>query len=683
MKCCSHPILEHPEGKQSAPFRFLSDLYLIKMESPNKGGTNCSLCTKKRPLRSPTNAARQVYMKMLVVSLLASNSFFVDAFVSRSIRLQKPMFFPLNVLSTPESKTSTQQGDEQEKKSSPLFQLEEVSADTRLSSLFQIKEVEQGDITAEQVVPIPSSTMDIDDFSFYFRDDDDIMTEREDRLYMDEKGIRRKVEKCILVGVENLSAQRRARKAEQYYDPMSEDGVEPPVFTLEESMTEMRELIKTAGLDLSGEIIQRLQEVNPKTYVGTGKVTEAKSLMEETDCTTIVFDAELTPGQQKHLENIFNRNVIQNDFLVQEREIKVVDRTALILDIFAQHAKTREGKLQVDLALHEYRKPRLTKMWTHLERQSGAGGVALRGPGESQLEIDKRLVRDRIITLKKKIDDVQKQRSMHRRGRQRTGLPVLSLVGYTNAGKSSLLNYLTRAGVMAESMLFATLDPTTRKVKLPGYKTHPEVLLTDTVGFIQKLPTNLVAAFRATLEEVEEADVLIHVIDVSHPAWEKQERAVRNVLADMNVADKPIVRVLNKIDLLEPDDAEYLKYEAAFSDNTVAVSALYGDGLQDFVAVVEEALSDLLVPIEMVIPYNKGQDLNVIHEQGNVETIDYRPNGTYVLARVPAAVANRLSEFAVSEDTLTIEAASEDEIDWVAIGRGRHGQSSEDESFTL
>jgi GTPase len=213
--------------------------------------------------------------------------------------------------------------------------------------------------------------------------------------------------------------------------------------------------------------------VNPKTYVGSGKVIEAAELLEHYGACTIVFDAELTPGQQKALENAFNKKIIQNDFLGadgSEGEIKVIDRTALILDIFAQHAKTREGKLQVDLALHEYRKPRLTKMWTHLERQSGAGGVGLRGPGEAQLEIDKRLIRDRIITLKARIDDVQKQRAMHRQGRSRTGLPVLSLVGYTNAGKSTLLNYLTRAGVMAHSMLFATLDPTTRKVQLPGLK---------------------------------------------------------------------------------------------------------------------------------------------------------------------------------------------------------------------
>lgn len=621
------------------------------------------------------------------LALLTSHIFVAYAFLAqnrkgRSAQVEQFRCNPLFVLSTPESKLSTIH-DDKEEESEPLFQLD---YDNEESNLFHVQEVADQEVFDQvQALDVPVSTSDEeqgDDFSFYYRDEDDILTEREDRLYMDDKGIRRKIERCILVGVEDLSVQRRAKRAEKFYDPLAEDGVDAPVFSLEESMIEMRELIRTAGLELSGEIIQRLQEVNPKTYIGTGKVIEAKELMEKHDCTTIVFDAELSPGQQKALENSFNRNIIQNDFMVSEREIKVVDRTALILDIFAQHAKTREGKLQVDLALHEYRKPRLTKMWTHLERQSGAGGVGLRGPGESQLEIDKRLVRDRIIVLKRKIDDVQKQRSMHRRGRQRTGLPILSIVGYTNAGKSSLLNYLTRAGVMAESMLFATLDPTTRKVKLPGHKTHPEVLLTDTVGFIQKLPTNLVAAFRATLEEVEEADVLIHVIDVSNPVWEKQERAVRNVLSDMDVGDKPIVRVLNKIDLLEPEDAEYLKYEAAFSDNTVAVSALHGDGLQDFVAVVEEALSDLLVPIEMEIPYSMGHELNAMHEHGNVETIDYRSDCTYVVARVPAAVANRLGDYCVASNKDAIDTASkppndDEDIDWVAIGRGRHRQSSD------
>jgi len=570
-----------------------------------------------------------------------------------------------------------------------LFTLDSTTAGQDGDGIFQIDEDREAPPMPDISGLLPHDTSDMiisseytkeDDLSFSYRDEDEILTEREDRLYTDENGIRGKVERCILVGVEDLTAQRKAKKAELYYDPSSTEA-EPPCFTLEESMIEMRELARTAGLELYGEIIQRQKEVNPKTYIGSGKVEEARKLMDELDCCTIVFDAELSPGQQKSLENIFNRNMLQNDFLVQDQEIKVLDRTALILDIFAQHARTREGKLQVDLALHEYRKPRLTKMWTHLERQSGAGGVGLRGMGESQLEIDNRLVRDRIILLKRKIDDVQKQRMIHRRGRKRIGLPVLSLVGYTNAGKSSVLNSLTRAGVMVESMMFATLDPTTRKVKLPGASTQPEFLLTDTVGFIQKLPTNLVAAFRATLEEVKEADVLVHVIDVASKSWEKQERAVLAVLSDLGVGNKPIVRVLNKIDLLDEDDAEYLRYEVAFDDKTVAVSALFGEGMDDFVVAVEEALNELLVPIELIIPYSKGQDLSVIHDKGVVETIDYQSDGTYVLGRVPPAIANRLEKYKVAgekstdkniEQTKKNTSTVDNEIDWVALGRGRH-----------
>ena len=232
---------------------------------------------------------------------------------------------------------------------------------------------------------------------------------------------------------------------------------------------------------------------------------------------------------------------------------------------------------------------------------------------------------------------------------------------------------------MAESMLFATLDPTTRKVQLPGLKTSPSVLLTDTVGFVQKLPTQLVAAFRATLEEVQEADVLIHVIDVSNPTWEKQERAVLSVLDDMNAANKPIVRVLNKIDLLDPETAEYLKYEAALTDNTVAVSSLRGDGMNDFVAVTEDALQDLLVPIEVEIPYSKGDELNAVHEQGHVEVVDYRQKGTYVVANVPRSLANRLEPFSLNRSDDSVRQSEgtdsdEDDIDWVALGRGRHSE---------
>jgi GTPase len=576
-----------------------------------------------------------------------------------------------------------------------------------------------------EVETMPTSSEGNGEFAQFEREEASILEEREARLFVDEFGIQRRIETCILIGVEDVTQRRKDNRKQllseddvtaMFFDdslssrPKSstdnDNSNNDVYFTLDESMTEMRELVRTAGMEIVGEITQRLNEVNPKTYIGTGKVTEAMDLLKQLDSCTVVFDAELTPRQQKHLENIFNKQLLQNDFLGQEAEIKVLDRTALILDIFAQHAKTREGKLQVDLALHEYRKPRLTKMWTHLERQSGAGGVGLRGPGESQLEIDKRLLRDRITVLQQKIDDVQKHRTMHRRGRERLGLPLLSLVGYTNAGKSSLLNYLTKAGVMAESILFATLDPTTRKVQLPGYKTHPQVLMTDTVGFIQKLPTQLVAAFRATLEEVQDADVLIHVIDVSNPTWRKQERAVLSVLQDIGAAGKPIVRVLNKMDLLDPIEQDQLQYETSIMNNdnakssnsdsnqfTVAVSALTGFGLQDFVAVVEEALTCMLVPIVMELPYALGQELSAIHEQGHVQVIDYRSKGTYVEALVPRAIATRLDKYSVPRGAAPTHDDSsssyfptnanknegnpskngeEDEIDWAAIGRGRH-----------
>ena len=271
-------------------------------------------------------------------------------------------------------------------------------------------------------------------------------------------------------------------------------------------------------------------------------------------------------------------------------------------------------------------------MWTHLERQSGSGGVGLRGMGESQLEVDKRLVRDRIIILKRKIDDVSKQRKLHRKGRERSGLPVLALVGYTNAGKSTLLNLLTKAGVLSEDILFATLDPTTRRIRLPGLKTQPEVLLTDTVGFIQGLPSNLVAAFRATLEEVKEADLLIHVVDASSPSRSKQERAVRDTLRMIGAESKPVLRVLNKIDLLDADEVEDLRHcadEAAAeaeevaagnggNDNDigegggpfVALSSITGEGIEDFVAAAEDALMNILQRVELLIPYTMGKEVS-------------------------------------------------------------------------
>mmetsp|Transcript_13189 Transcript_13189/g.14844 ORF Transcript_13189/g.14844 Transcript_13189/m.14844 type:complete len:668 (+) Transcript_13189:307-2310(+) len=649
----------------------------------------------------PIISKKSCLVLCLIITLLSN----VFIFTTSAFTIPKTSFTmsstssslqPSSMLLKAQSKQQNKEA-EYENNPSPLFDLIGQS-DSNNDQSFQIVDVEynidddeneededeeyedDGDYTDEgQSYTLDYDEVNENDSYKYARDEDDLLTEREDRLYVDAKGLSAKREKCILVAVEDVSALRRnKRRIDSGYDNQKNPEEWEVYFTLEESIKEMKDLISTSGLDLVGEVTQRLNQVNPKTYIGTGKVKETQELLQLMDSCTVVFDAELSPGQQKSLENAFNKEVLQNDFMGSDQSVnsvKVIDRTALILDIFAQHARTREGKLQVDLALHIFRKPRLTKMWTHLERQSGAGGVGLRGPGESQLEIDKRLLRDRIIVLKRKIDSVQKQRDIHRKGRSNLGLPVLALVGYTNAGKSTLLNYLTRAGVMAENILFATLDPTTRKVKLPGLKTHPEVLLTDTVGFIQKLPTQLVAAFRATLEEVREADVLLHIIDASNPSWEKQESAVRQVLTEIDAGDKPVVRVLNKIDLLDSDVAEELQYEAAMmSDYSVAISSTTGEGMIDLVATIEEGLMTLLHPIEVLLPYTHGKEVNLIQEVGHVEEIDFREDGTYIVARVPEAISNRLKAFNVNQEVVQNKdnAADEEEIDWVAIGRGRH-----------
>ena len=284
-----------------------------------------------------------------------------------------------------------------------------------------------------------------------------------------------------------------------------------PLLPVEDSLDELERLAETAGLKVVGRTYQRFDHPHAATFIGPGKVTEVKSLAEELDASVILFDDELSPRHQRELEKEFGD------------DIKVIDRTALILDIFAQHARTHEGQLQVELAQLEYRIPRLTRMWTHLARQAGksGGSVGLRGPGETQLEMDRRMIGRRVTYIKRELEGVRAHRGRHREQRRQTELQVIAIVGYTNAGKSTLLNMLTGANVLSADMLFATLDPTTRRVEMPGGR---EVLLTDTVGFIQKLPTNIVAAFRATLEEIIEADVLLHVVDATHPNFRRPNR---------------------------------------------------------------------------------------------------------------------------------------------------------------
>ncbi|MFC1510927.1 GTPase HflX [Candidatus Margulisiibacteriota bacterium] len=327
-----------------------------------------------------------------------------------------------------------------------------------------------------------------------------------------------------------------------------------PIIPLAESLAELKRLADTAGYEVVGELTQKRQKPDRRYFLGIGKLEELKALIAEKDANLVIFDVELLPSQQRNLEESF------------EDEVNVIDRTALIINIFAKHAHSREGKIQAELASMEYEMPRLSGKWEHLSRQRG--GTGLRDVGEKQIELDRRMVRKRITLLKKDIEKIRMDRHLRRENRKRGNLPVISLVGYTNSGKSTLLNALTKADVLTQDQLFATLDPTTRRTYLPNGKT---VLLTDTVGFIQKLPHQLVVAFRATLEEVTEADLLLHVVDASHPCFEDQISAVYTVLEELKCATKPMVTVFNKIDkLAEPINDKILqKYKPA-----IAISAL-------------------------------------------------------------------------------------------------------------
>ncbi|KAL6995731.1 hypothetical protein U1Q18_005865 [Sarracenia purpurea var. burkii] len=411
-------------------------------------------------------------------------------------------------------------------------------------------------------------------------------------------------EKAYIVGVE--------RKGD------SEDS-----FGIEESLKELAQLADTAGLMVVGSTYQKLATPNPRTYIGSGKVAEIKSAINAFGVETIIFDDELSAGQLRNLEKAFGGDV------------RVCDRTALILDIFNQRAATHEAALQVALAQMEYQLPRLTKMWTHLERQAGG---KVKGMGEKQIEVDKRILRTQIGILKKELESVRKHRKQYRNQRVSVPVPVVSLVGYTNAGKSTLLNRLTGANVLAENRLFATLDPTTRRVQMKNGK---EFLLTDTVGFIQKLPTTLIAAFRATLEEISESSLLVHVVDISHPLAEQQIDAVDKVLAELDVASIPKLMVWNKVD--NASDPLKIKLEAEKREDTVCISALSGDGLDDFCNAVQEKLKDSMVWVEALIPFNKGEFLGTIHQVGIVERIEYTEKGTLVRAYVPLRFARLLT----------------------------------------
>jgi GTP-binding protein HflX len=408
------------------------------------------------------------------------------------------------------------------------------------------------------------------------------------------------------------------------------------LLTLEDSLNELSLLAETGGVDVVGQATQKLSHPNPQTFIGPGKVEEVKALVEELGAEVLLFDEELSPRHLRELERIF------------KEDVRIIDRTALILDIFAQHASTREGALQVELAQYEYRLPRLTRAWTHLARQAGGGagrsgsvgGVGLRGPGETQLEVDRRDIRRRIDHLKAELEKVRVHRQQYRNRRKQSRIPVVALVGYTNAGKSTLLNLLSDANIYVADQLFATLDPTTRRVELPGGHL---ALFTDTVGFIQKLPTALVAAFRATLEEIAEADLLLHIVDITHPNARAQAEAVGQTLAEIEADHIPILTVLNKIDrLADPDRAQQV---LANYSKSVAISALKGLGIPELLRAVSEQLYETYTPICVHLPYQEGALISLFHEFGQIDQIKNERRGVMIEGRIPGRLIARYRSF--------------------------------------
>ncbi len=410
------------------------------------------------------------------------------------------------------------------------------------------------------------------------------------------------------------------------------------LLSMDDSLAELSLLADTAGLDVVSRITQRLDRPHGKTFIGAGKVEEVQAVAEEVAADVILFDDELSPRHQRELERILGEKV------------RVLDRSALILDIFAQHAETREGALQVELAQYEYRLPRLTRAWTHLARQAGGGagrtgvGVGLRGPGETQLEVDKREISRRIDRLKGELEKVRAHRQRYRSRRKRSRVPVVALVGYTNAGKSTLLNQLADAKVYVANQLFATLDPTTRRVELPD---GVLALFTDTVGFIQKLPTTLVAAFQATLEEIAEADLLLHVVDVTHPNASAQAQAVHETLAIIEADHIPIITVLNKIDRLsDPDRAQQA---LAQYPNSYAISALTGAGIDEMLNALRLKLFEAYVPITVHLPHEEGSLVAFFHEQGRVERVEHDQKGVFMQGLLPGRLVSRFTPFVIDK----------------------------------
>lgn len=387
----------------------------------------------------------------------------------------------------------------------------------------------------------------------------------------------------------------------------------------QESLDELEELVSTAGAVVVGRVVQNLEHINNTTYVGTGKVKEIKDLIWETDADAIVCDDELSPAQYKNLED--------------ELEVKVIDRTLIILDIFAGRAKTAEGKIQVELAQLRYRSTRLIGM-RNLSRQGG--GIGTRGPGEKKLEVDRRLIRNRISQLKEQVSEMENHRQVTRAKRQDNPVPVVAIVGYTNAGKSTLLNTVTNAEVLEEDKLFATLDPTTRNYKLPDGQ---EVLLTDTVGFIRKLPHHLIDAFRSTLEEAKYSDIIIHVVDASNPSMDKNVHAVYETLDNLGVKDKTIITVFNKEDKLETKPI-LRDFKA---DYVVHGAIKKGIGIDDINEAIENAVKSMRVLYENVFTYAEAGKTGLIRKYGQLLEEEYKEDGIHVKAYVPTSLIGRLN----------------------------------------
>ena len=388
----------------------------------------------------------------------------------------------------------------------------------------------------------------------------------------------------------------------------------------EQSLDELEELARTAGALCVGRVLQKREQMHPATYLGRGKTGELKDLIWETQADGIICDDELSPAQIGNLKD--------------ELDVKIMDRTLLILDIFAARASTSEGKIQVELVQLKYRQSRLTGLGTSLSRLGG--GIGTRGPGEKKLEMDRRLIKGRISQLTRELKEVKRHRQLTRESRAKSRIPVIAIVGYTNAGKSTLLNALTGAGILAEDKLFATLDPTTRNLKLPGGQ---EVLLTDTVGFIRKLPHHLIEAFKSTLEEAKYADLLLHVVDASNPQMDQQMHVVYETLRELEASDKPVITAFNKKDRFV---GEYAPRDFQ-AERTAFISAKTGEGVEELLACVEDVLREQKVEIEQIYPYSDAGKIQLIRKYGELEKEEYTQEGIYVRAYVPVDVYGKLT----------------------------------------